>query len=292
MIKKIIFSLIFIFLLSGSLIFLTFTLLKKEINIIYAFDESYAPYATASMASILDNAKFLDDIHFYLILFGVSGATHQNLKELQSIKKHKISFVDLRSENFPTIPRSMINSVSIRMFLTDVFPTLDKALYIDADTIITSSLSDFYTLPLLNTYGAVISDTKWSIDYRVNELGLSKYFNAGVMLLNLKKIRAENLPEQFLQAHRTLYAEDKIIWEDQDIMNYVFKENLIFLPQRFNLLAHDSNNFSETETKNPQIIHYTSCKPWRETNCNFTTYYLKYKSKTSYKNKIEKNSEP
>lgn len=259
-----------------------------EMNIVFSIDDNYAPHTAASILSILDHANKSDNIHFYIILSNASNETKQKLSQIKSKKNFSMSFIDLQRTDFPNIPSYMFNPVNARLILPDIFPTVDKVLYLDGDTIVLNSLAELYHQSLPNIYAAVVSDTTWSVDYRVKELGLSKYFNSGVILLNLKKMRKDKLIEKFIEAHHKLYMENKIIWEDQDILNFVFDENVLFMPQRFNLLAHDIENFPKNEVQNPIIIHYTSCKPWKTNECNYNAYYEKYVRQSPFSSSMRK----
>jgi len=69
----------------------------------------------------------------------------------------------------------------IRGALTKIFPNLDTILSLDVDVIINENISELWDLDLTNYYLAAVQE---SLKYNKPD-----YINAGVMLLNLKKLR-------------------------------------------------------------------------------------------------------
>lgn len=59
------------------------------------------------------------------------------------------------------------------------------------------------------------------------------YFNSGVLLINLEYWRTHNVLNGFIEYMKQ--HADSIIYADQDILNYVFKENKMILPVKYNL---------------------------------------------------------
>lgn len=87
----------------------------------------------------------------------------------------------------------------LRFNIIDIFPNYDKVLYLDDDILINGDLSELFETDLKNTYAVVVRsiDAELFIDWRKSHendnLNVEKYFNSGVMLLNLKKIREKQI---------------------------------------------------------------------------------------------------
>jgi lipopolysaccharide biosynthesis glycosyltransferase len=111
------------------------------------------------------------------------------------------------------------------------------------------------------------------------------YINAGVLLMNLKKIREDNLMPIFNRL-----AENDFPTVDQDVLNNVCYGNIYFLDQKFNVMPKNIKfidnpelekeiNFREfvSAYENPSIIHYVdSDKPWNNPNMMFAEEWIKY----------------
>ena len=131
----------------------------------------------------------------------------------------------------------MIDSVNIgshftpysmlRLFADRLAELPDKILYLDTDTLINSDLQEFYDIDITDYEIACVKDAyNWASPSR----WLTKnYFNAGVLLLNLKKIRETGM---FTKA-RQLCHDKKMLYMDQDALNRSVKYKKM-LPLKYN----------------------------------------------------------
>lgn len=144
---------------------------------------------------------------------------------------------------------------------------VDKALYLDSDMLIVSHINKLWDLDLGNYFAAVVKDD-FPIEH-LDKLGLKNYFNAGMVLCNLHKWAVNRCTDDCLN----YIFEKKPEWMDQDALNFMFQENVIFLDENYNLLADlevviDNNAVpSKSEfiisNKNAKIIHFVGRnKPW------------------------------
>lgn len=84
----------------------------------------------------------------------------------------------------------------------------------------------------------------------------SRYFNAGVLLLDLDAIRAEGL---FEAATRLVLDIPNLLHPDQDALNKIFFNRSIFIPKKFNYLLHSDAVDDLTEG----VWHFSGPrKPW------------------------------
>src|SRR5690606_5620901 len=100
----------------------------------------------------------------------------------------------------------------------------------------------------------------------------SKYFNAGVLIINLDKWRKDHLPAKILNFISK--NPEKIVYEDQDALNYFLHDKCLLLHPKWNqthffhVREYQDTCFNQevfNEAKyNPSIIHFTAeSKPWR-----------------------------
>ena len=88
----------------------------------------------------------------------------------------------------------------IRAALTKVFPTLDKILSLDVDTIVNENISELWDIDLSNYYFAACRepDATLSTDTYLT-------INAGVMMINLNKLRADKKDDEIINEINTKY---------------------------------------------------------------------------------------
>ena len=164
----------------------------------------------------------------------------------------------------------------------------DRIMHLDGDTLTFKDLSKMYKMDLNDNYFVGFLDFLCDgIDY----LGIhsERYINAGVVLINLEKIRNDNKIEDLFNF---LNRNVKLLNLDQTIINYVFYPKIGIMPSEFVVFNfHDESDIRKyskyPRTKvnitelieslnNPTIIHFVLCWPkiWdinTEYNVGFTT---------------------
>ena len=204
-----------------------------------------------------------------------------------------------------TSTASHVTSTSLYKFdICNIFESIDKVLYLDSDMIIQSDLKELFSIDLGDYYAGVVKDSGPMICYnppitkRLN-INHTAYFNSGVMLLNLKKIRKDNIREKLLEYRR--YGIN--FFKDQDTFNVVFAENVKYLPFKYNttisnIVRPNIKAFSDYYSmemyenkieyvKKAHIIHMSSSeKPWNVYAPYLTTLFKFYLDKSPFKHTV------
>ncbi|MBQ4495163.1 MAG: hypothetical protein II968_05285 [Selenomonadaceae bacterium] len=118
-----------------------------------------------------------------------------------------------------------------RFFIPFVLPTeINKVIYLDGDVIITLDINEFWQVDLGDSPLGVVTSGLKSLRGIVKD---TDYFNAGVLLMNLKILRDEY---KVVQAGMKFLAENPQLfrWGDQDLLNYCFAVRAMKLPDKFN----------------------------------------------------------
>lgn len=275
---------------------------QTHMNIALSSDVKFSRPLATTISSILSNAGKFDYFNFYILDGGLLEIDKDKLKKLKKIKDFNIEFINIKNgefENCPTCQYWFSNAVYYRFKLPSLFKNFDKLLYIDCDLIVRKSLKSLYETPLDNSYAVVVEDINFKLNtlkdpnlaqLMKERLEVSKYFNSGVMLLNLKKMRDDNIEVKcfdFLNKY-----PEKILYADQCVLNAVFKNNVKFLDEKFNFQFQDERqkNYKEhrqlyEKLKSDVIIlHYTGPKkPWKDFfNKEINSEYHSYFKKTPY----------
>ena len=262
---------------------------KCVINVGFCFDDNYAKYTGVTVASILSNSKQEDNIHFYFVTNNITEENKEKILSLKSIKACEMSFIkpadNLFDEfiNVKTDDRLPLASF-FRLKLSSILKDVDKIIYLDCDTVVNVSLREMFETDISDyPLGGVhdISRRRLSIKTKFGPDG--DYINSGVLLLNLKKMREDNVEEQFLTYSKEYAAE--IFLGDQHVINYVLKDGKIkVLHPKWNTQV---GNFESRSyySKYPSIVHYIGCqKPWLfGSRTYFKDFYYKYLDMTPWK---------
>lgn len=113
---------------------------------------------------------------------------------------------------------------------------IEKVIYFDCDSLIVDSIDDLWNININNYLCASVLDT--TVTYFKNVIGLSDdniYINAGMLLINIKRWREENLEDKFIDFLNDYYGKN--IHHDQGIINGVLKNQILVIVPRFNLLG-------------------------------------------------------
>lgn len=134
----------------------------------------------------------------------------------------------------------------MRMALTKEFPELDMVLSLDVDTIVRHNISGLWDTDMRDCYFAGVTD-------RYQPDKSYPYINAGVMLINLKKLREDGKDDEIINALNTRWFR----WNEQDCLNELCKGQILRLPGEYNASK------CTTLAVFPKISHYASQIDWR-----------------------------
>ena len=113
--------------------------------------------------------------------------------------------------------------VLVRAAYTKIFPHLDRILSIDMDTIVNENISELWDLDLTDYYLAAVEEKQLSLIE-------GSYFNMGVAMLNLKKIREDKKDDEMIKALNTYFYR----YKEQDCFNEFFRGKTLILPSDYN----------------------------------------------------------
>ena len=259
---------------------------KKNMDIVACTDSRNMMPTGVMICSVCENNRNVD-IVFHIITD--EDVTIKNWQELENVvapynKKivvfHPIT-EDVLNNHFPGVDKRIPRASYFRLFLTKLLPhDLDKVLYLDGDIIVRHSLTELWNVDVSAYALAAVPDMREGTIDRYNRLQYSPslgYFNAGMLLINLKYWREHQVVDQFLDCMRKHQVQ--LVYHDQDILNFVFHEQKKMLPIKYNfqhghLWKEPLFDFRRYEQqvaearKDPVIIHYTGGKPWMS--------YIKY----------------
>ena len=259
--------------------------MSTNINVCISCDDNYAKYAGVVIASILLNAGEDDEFSFYILDGGISDKAKLRINRLKSIRHCDINFVKIDESQFEVykdIPTHKYISMAAyyRLKLPELLPDVDRVIYLDCDVIVRKSLAEFFNTKLDEDYyiaGVLDARVKYKPQWKD-----TKYVNSGVLLMDLNKIRWDNVSDIFLDYTQKHF--DEIKTGDQDIINFALKGKIKIVDDRWNVQVSSFLSRSSF-TKDPYIIHYIARqKPWMFGSYNhFKNEYFKVLAHTPWK---------
>ena len=265
-------------------------IISRPVHLVYMVDSNYLPYMKVSLYSAIKNKKESTYYMVHVIAKDFSSKDKESLRRMAT-PEVKIRIYEAEEHGLDISHLGRFASFSIalqKLFIADYLKEINKALYLDADTLVLEDLSKVYKTKLNENYIAAVKDgLMYQHPDHITEIGLDWrkfYFNSGVMLLNLKQMRRDGIKNRaiiYFNTHQEVFG-------DQDVLNAVVKEKVIPLSYRYNC---NSNFFEEKNAaflsdfygekvadtpmkvyKNAAILHFAGHKPWTE---YFTQSYLK-----------------
>mgnify|MGYP001863407201 FL=1 len=247
-------------------------------ELLVTVDKNYIPPLQVMLTSLYMNNPG-EKVELYLL--------HSRLqeKELEPLEKqcgrlgYKFFPVKIEDSWFSQAPvtKQYPREMYYRLLAPCFLPQkLHRILYLDPDILVINSLRPLWETDMKGRLFAAAAHTgKTNLANNINQVRLGtthKYFNSGVLLINLDQGRKEILPEEIFQ-----YAGEhakELLLPDQDILNAVFGSRTLELDDY--LWNYDARNYSTYLLRsggvcdmdwvmgNTGILHFCGkTKPWQ-----------------------------
>ncbi len=263
----------------------------KVIPIFFACDDNYIPFLGVALSSLKQRANRRYDYRIVVLNEGLKERNRERIARFAD-EQFSIEFFNIG----PTINKFRKDlslrlrdyySVAIyyRLFIPTLFPNLDKAIYLDGDIVVVGDISEFYNTDIEGKLVAAINDrlvldTPEFTRYVEDGVGIkaTEYFNSGVLVMNLKEFRKQEIESKFLEL-LTKHNFDSVC-PDQDYLNVLCRDAKVLLPISWNKMPLPDATFDVSTLK---LCHYNSFeKPWRHDGVLFGDIFWSEARKTVF----------
>lgn len=286
----------------------------KTVPIVFAANQGFAPVMAVAIASVLQHCS---DARNYDIVVLESNVTEDTKRIIQSMAKDRenvsirfyhalpiIAQYDLKANEHITV------ETFYRFIIQDVLPDYEKVVYLDGDLVCCCDIARLYDVDVEDYYLAAALDpdmlgnlnlSEERVNYLRQELKMEEpysYFQAGVLLLNTKRMRAAYSTEEWLH-----FACHRYQFSDQDVLNRYCQGHVKYLDMSWNVLtdcehyrvpviikAAPENVYSAymQARQDPKIIHYAGYqKPWKYHDVDFESTFWEYAHATTFYNRLK-----
>ncbi len=262
------------------------------VNVLYAFDTRFWKLAAVSIRSLMANMRPGGRVCVHCMV----APRTRGRRKIESIVREFGGDVVWRVVRATENPFQSYNYsrwspvIFYRLIAHRVFPNLDKILYLDSDTIVNDDLTELYNTDVSDfAMGAVrdmapIHNDKnengvYVRDFAKEYLDDGPYFNSGVLLINLDKMRE--------CGDAALQVDVPLKYPDQDIINVAFRNKIRMLPLRYNfapgvmLDPMYPRDEGDAALANPAIMHFYAAKPYIYEYVPRAAYSAFYKNATA-----------
>ena len=245
--------------------------MNKPITIFFAIDENYAPLLKVAFNSMMKRADPKASYHIIVLHVLLSEKVKKEIRELVSkYPAFRVSFFDVRAKmemlsKHVNVRDYYTLTTYYRLILPKAFPRIDKALYLDADIVLKADVSALFQINLGDLYLGAVADASVQefpefAKYTEKALGIPRreYFNAGVLIMNLKQLRKFRLEEKIIQLVSKISFK---VAQDQDLLNVLCRGHVLHLSDHWNVMPLGEKK------KTPYLIHYNLLfKPWKNSS--------------------------
>jgi lipopolysaccharide biosynthesis glycosyltransferase len=277
---------------------------NKTVNIVFTTDNNYKEYLKVAIKSAILNKNKDSVYNINILSVDLPKSENKKFKEFEE-ENVKINIIPLKIESISHVGNyKVINHVSradlFKFFMPDIFNNYDKILYIDCDTLILKDLLELYNIDISRNYLAAsykhAPEQYWKKflwrNYRYQQYD----YNCGVMLMNLKKMRKDDLKTRLIDLKNKDFLR---VLMTQSIFNEAIPtKNIKKISPIYNFYTRvdrkDFLNKEFLETYSPFLDKYKNyedlsahvviahfagkIKPWNDPTINFADkwwYYAK-----------------
>jgi lipopolysaccharide biosynthesis glycosyltransferase len=243
----------------------------REIVVVCAADQRYVQPLAVMLHSALANLDPSRRLLAYVVDGGLGTSGRRDLTKAWDPARAEARFVLPGTESLVGLPLWGRMSVATyyKLLVPELLPPeVAKVIWLDCDCVVTGDLAQLWKIDLADHHLLAVPDTSVPTvsapggvaPYR--RLGIApdaRYFNAGVMVMNLDLWRRDGVPSQafgYLREYR-----DTVVFWDQEALNAVLPGKWDALDPRWNCIANPRG--AGDRARDPWIHHFTgSLKPW------------------------------
>lgn len=241
-------------------------------HIFFGIDNKYIYHSLIAIMSLSENAG--QSIYQFHIISSELDKTEADLFiKILAGTQHGLIFHHAGDNLFNSLPTTTLftRATYYRLLAPMLVPDAQKVLYLDADMVCLKSPAELWSIPMEEgVIALVVGDSDRQQPRLANNIGLKneRYFNSGMMLIDVVKWNNKHISEQTFNILNT--PGRGFTYPDQDALNIVLEGLVRYIDRRFNyieMLAHDEQGYNTDVPAETCIIHYAGAdKPWQEWN--------------------------
>lgn len=262
---------------------------ENNIALVLASSDFYTIYLSAMLESIVENASAENNYDITVLESGIKDDNKRALRLLEEEHDNiSIRFYNVK-EKMADIHLKATGHISVetyyRLLIPEIFIRYEKVLFLDSDMTVHTDVAELFNMDMTGYMVAAAHDQCCLAFLNGNDKSFKKYcretlklknvndyFQAGVMLLNLTRIREKYTQKEIFEiatSHQYRYV-------DQDIMNVLCQGEIKHLDLEWDCFPDFGSYEYEfmpyylqkqyvKARSNPKICHHTGPnKPWSE----------------------------
>ena len=272
--------------------------MERRIPVFFATDNNYVPYLATAIKSIADNGS---DGNIYDIKVLTDGLSDEVVGQLRAMDAPRCEIEIIDVSDVVRAHRRGIRSrlrdyysesIYYRIFISSLFPELERAIYVDCDVVLVSDIAELYDTDIGdNIFGVIADECIGAVpefcEYVERWVGVKpeRYYNSGVLLMNLARFRSERI-ETSVTELISRFDFDTVA-PDQDYLNFLTRDKVFYLDGVWNKQPNTANPIPPESLK---LIHFNMFnKPWKYEGVLYEEEFWRYADRTPFAEVIRKN---
>lgn len=278
--------------------------MKNTIHIALICDDNYVIPTIVTMNSVVANISDDYKISFHIVTAGLTDDSVEILSNIRKkdtkvlIYRRNISEYENKLQKIKEFSHVTFSAL-FKFELANILNNIDKVIYLDSDIIIKHDISSLYKIDVRDYYVAAVPELWKALENGNIVNNKLRYFNSGVMLINLARWREEKVSEKLWAKKMEIASDLSFRTMDQDVFNLVFYDKFLLLPieYNFNPYFYEKKYFSlikqyanyEYSTKEEILnavvaVHYVGKedKPWVYSTARLGGLWDKYYKESGF----------
>jgi lipopolysaccharide biosynthesis glycosyltransferase len=239
--------------------------MSERVDIAMGFDDRYAPHAAAVISSIVRHAPGAA-FRFIILHDGVQPARQRKIETVAP--GAEFLWTRVSDDDLPEWRHGHINRATLFRFGLEKLGPADchRVLYIDADVVVLDDVRKLAAVDLRDHIIGAVRDRYIDAAAFAGRFSLPaeapRYFNAGVLAIDLDGVREQGLFSQAVEFVARHDAES-LPWGDQDALNYFFWDRWCELDPIWNVQRFWTRAEMAVGPERPSLVHFVGYeKPW------------------------------
>lgn len=279
--------------------------------IVLSANDNFAPYAGTAIQSIILNAD-PDNIYRIFVLHNSISAKHVKQLEHMTTKNTTVQCINIdRLVSSIQTPLPLVVSISKEAYYRILIPEIEVlksypfVIYLDCDIIVDADIAGIVPQNMADNLIAAVRDhpmMRKADRLRLeNDLSLdaAQYINSGVLVINIPQWIQEDITQKCFDFLNSVYTQ-KYIFMDQDIINVVCQNRIVYLDESWNYNWYWRYGDRETVEvckavtdrigESFHILHFTTpMKPWYTMDHPYFRYFWKYAGQSPFSRRNHPN---
>lgn len=273
---------------------------RKKIPVVFAVNDNYLKYTSITIASILNYRRDNEDYIFYVLHHDITELHQKMLEEWLESLNTPVKFINVANRvnsRLLYISGYVTEETYYRILIPELFPELEKAIYMDCDIVCLSNLGDIMDEVDFKDNDIWLSGTLASRNEKRNvycqeHLGIPSetYIFAGMLVMNIPRLCAVEFEKKcfdFLKEKKWLRQHD------MDLINAVCFGHIQVLEQHWHTTVGAIAYSRKKDVEKLKIddlqccmLHYATLKPWTSELIEVMLPYWRYVYESPFASEI------